>query len=89
LLRAADTTEEVVLPVRMVSVRVTTGSGNPRVEEEPGGSYLVYVSASPERGKANAELLKAISRHLGVPKGSISIVRGRTSREKMLRIDSD
>jgi uncharacterized protein len=75
--------------MRMVSVRVCTGSSKPRVEEEPDGSYRVYVSASPERGKANAELLKAISLYLGVAKGNVSIVRGQTSREKLLKIDSD
>lgn len=72
----------------MVRVRVCTGSSKTRVEEEPDGSYRVYVSASPEKGKANAELLKAISRYLGVAKGSISIVKGQTSREKLLKIDS-
>ena len=75
--------------MRMVSVRVCTGSSKPRVEEEPDGSYRVYVAASPERGKANAELLKAISLYLGVAKGNVSIVRGQTSREKLLKIDSD
>jgi len=75
--------------VRMVSVKVCTGSSKPRVEEEPDGSYRVYVAASPERGKANVELLKVIARYLGVAKSSISIVRGQTSREKLLKIDSD
>jgi len=59
------------------------------VEETPDGLYRVYVSAAPRKGKANAQLLKAMSRHLGVTKGSITIKKGLTSREKVLRIEED
>lgn len=31
-------------------------------------------------------MLKALSKHLGVPRSSISIVRGHTSREKLVRV---
>lgn len=67
-------------------MRVVTGSPRPRVEEASEGSFRVYVSAAPEKGRANAQMLKALSKHLGVPRSSISIVRGHTSREKLVRV---
>jgi uncharacterized protein YggU (UPF0235/DUF167 family) len=69
-------------------VRVYPGASRTRVENAPDGSYRVYVSAAPRKGKANAEMLKAMSGHLGVSKGSITIKKGITSREKVLRIDA-
>lgn len=74
---------------RTLRVRVYPGASNPRVEEEPDGLFRVYVSAAPRRGKANAELLKAISRHMGIAKSSITIEKGLKSREKVLRIEFD
>jgi uncharacterized protein YggU (UPF0235/DUF167 family) len=46
----------------------------------------VYVSAAPEKGRANSEVIKALSRHLGVNRASLEITRGETSREKLVRI---
>jgi uncharacterized protein len=57
------------------------------VEESPDGVLHVYVSAAPRGGKANAELLKAVSKHIGIAKSSISIRRGQSSREKLLKIE--
>jgi hypothetical protein len=71
---------------RSIKVRVVTGSSKPRVEEASRSSFRVYVSAAPEKGRANAQMLKALSKHMGVPRSSISIVRGHSSREKLVRL---
>ena len=73
---------------RTIRVRVVTGASNPRVEETAGGGFRVCVSASPEKGKANAQVIKALAKHLGVPKTGIELVRGHTSRDKLFRIDA-
>lgn len=73
---------------RTVSVRVTPGSSKPRVEERSDGTFRVYVSASPDKGKANSEMLRSIAKHLGVPGSAITIIRGHASRVKLLRIDA-
>jgi len=65
---------------------VTTRSSRPRVEEADDGGYRVYVSSAPEKGKANAQVLKALARHLGVPRSSLEITGGQTSREKIIRL---
>lgn len=67
-------------------MKVYTKASRPRVTEEEDGSYRVYVSAAPEKGKANDEVLKALSRHLGLGKTALEIVRGQTARDKLIRL---
>ena len=47
----------------------------------------IYVTAPPEGGKANKAAIVLLADHLGVPPSSIAIVRGETSRDKVLAID--
>ncbi len=47
----------------------------------------VKISAPPIRGKANRELVTFLSRLLGVGKGSVNIIKGHTTRNKVVAID--
>ena len=47
----------------------------------------VKVAAPPVKGKANKELIAFLSKALGVSKGSITLVKGQTSRNKVIAID--
>jgi uncharacterized protein YggU (UPF0235/DUF167 family) len=69
-----------------VQVTVKPGSSKgPLVVEEPDG-LIVYLHAKAIDGAANKELLKTLAAHFSVPKTSISIVRGATSRIKMVEV---
>lgn len=77
-----------------LSVRLTPGGGRDAIdgwERGPGGEILVKarVSAPPEGGKANKSLIALLAKALRVPKTSIEIVSGETSRNKNLRIAAD
>jgi uncharacterized protein (TIGR00251 family) len=50
------------------------------------GTLEVAVAAPPVDGEANAELIRTLVRELGLKKSSIQIVKGETSREKLLKI---
>lgn len=50
------------------------------------GGLVVHVTASPEKGKANAAALKLVAEHLGLPVSSLHIVRGATARKKTVAI---
>jgi uncharacterized protein (TIGR00251 family) len=50
-------------------------------------SYKVRVLAPPSRGKANREVIKIIADHFGLPVSCVHIVRGNTSRDKVVAID--
>lgn len=52
-----------------------------------GKSYLkARVRAVPENGKANKSLEKLIARHFKVPKSSVQVTAGATSRLKTLTV---
>ncbi|MDX9703514.1 MAG: DUF167 domain-containing protein [Candidatus Auribacterota bacterium] len=48
------------------------------------GQLKVKLTAPPVSGKANCALVALLAKKLGVPKNSISIVRGETSSHKQL-----
>jgi uncharacterized protein len=72
--------------VRRVAVTVHPRSTARRVEERDGVLHA-WVTKAPAGGQANAELLRLMARHLGVPLGSLRIAAGASSRRKLLEID--
>lgn len=77
-----------------LSVRLTPNGGRDAIdgwERTPDGALSVKarVSVPPEGGKANKALIALLSKALRVPKTSVEIVSGETSRTKNLRIDID
>jgi uncharacterized protein YggU (UPF0235/DUF167 family) len=52
-----------------------------------GRQLAVRVTAAAEGGKANEAVVRLLSRQLGIPKSAIRIVRGQTSRHKLLALD--
>lgn len=67
-------------------LRVTPGARTESVTIE-GGRALVKVRARPTDGAANAAVEKLVARALGLPTSRCRIVRGATSREKVLSVD--
>jgi uncharacterized protein (TIGR00251 family) len=49
----------------------------------------VRVMAPPVEGKANDALLRFLSKELGISPSSIEIIKGRHTREKILRISEN
>lgn len=72
----------------MIRVRVTTKASRNCVNIE-GDLYRVFVTAAPEKGKANDAVLKLLSKTLDVPKSRLKIVKGETSRDKLIQITRD
>ena len=70
-----------------VTVKVTPGSSQSRVSGTMAdGTLKVKVTAPPERGKANAELVSLLARHFGVRERDIEILSGHSSPLKKIRI---
>lgn len=46
----------------------------------------IRIKAVPEKGKANAELIKFLSKELNVPRDKISIISGKTEQLKLVKI---
>lgn len=75
-------------------MRLTPNAGRDEIaglgEDADGNTHLkARVTAIPEKGKANKALTALLSKRLRVPKGSIFIVSGETSRVKTVEIKGD
>ena len=70
-----------------IAVHVTPRSGRDEVVGWRGTELAVRVTVPPESGKANAAVCVVVAKAMGVPKSSVSISRGGTSRHKVLEID--
>jgi uncharacterized protein (TIGR00251 family) len=46
----------------------------------------IGIIAEPEKGKANKELIKKISKYFDVPKSNVRIVSGEKSRKKLVEV---
>jgi hypothetical protein len=68
-----------------LEVRVTPGA---RVEtlEIAKGKLVAKVRAKPKGGEANAAVLKLLAGALGLAASRLRVVRGATSREKLVQI---
>ena len=58
----------------------------PLVEVTGDGSLIVYIREIAADGKANEALIKLLVKHFDVPKTHITILRGHTSRNKIIEI---
>lgn len=69
-----------------LAVRVTPGARAEGVAIE-GGRVLVKVRAKPQDGAANAAVIKLVAQALGIPPSRCRLLRGATSREKLLQVE--
>ena len=70
-----------------ISVRVHPNAARNEVTGVTDGVYQVRVSAPPVKGKANKELIAFLSRLSGVSKSQIAIIKGHTTRNKLIAVD--
>ena len=72
----------------LLEIRVTpNASKNELIKTETG--YKARIQSAPVDGKANDALIALLSKELGVPKGDIEIVRGKTSKNKLVSIKTE
>lgn len=69
-----------------LAVKVTPGSRSEALEIVE-GKLLARIRAQPEDGKANAALIELIAHVLVLAPSRVRLLRGATSREKMLQIE--
>ncbi len=77
-----------------LAVRLTPKASADRIQglaEDAGGGTVVKaaVTAPPEKGKANAALIKLLAKACSLPKTSLTVISGATDRHKVLHIDGD
>ena len=70
------------------TLSVDASPGAPKTEivgvNEWRGALQIRIAAEPREGAANEELMRFVAEKLGVPKGTITILKGQRSTHKVL-----
>ena len=68
------------------NIRVTPHAKQNKVVEKD-GVLRVYTTVAPENGRANGAVIELLAKYFDVPKSRIKIIRGETSRDKVVTVD--
>ena len=69
-----------------LTVKVVPGASRNEITGFTDDVLHVKVAAAPEKGKANRELVAFLSGKLGLRKSAVTVLKGATSRTKILEI---
>ena len=70
-----------------LAVRLTPRSGRDALNGLRDGVLQARVRAAPVDGRANDALCRMLAKALGVPPSRVTVVRGHTARDKLVRVD--
>ena len=70
----------------VLSLRIVPNAKKTEIQGEHGDALKIRIQSPPVDGKANAELIKFLSKKIGVHKSAIHIVSGDTGRDKRVMI---
>jgi uncharacterized protein (TIGR00251 family) len=73
--------------VTRYDVSAKPGSTKGPLVEADGDSLTVYLRERAVDGAANEALIVVLAKHFGVPKSRVSIVRGHSSRHKVIAVE--
>lgn len=73
---------------RILTVKVHPRAKAPGVEATGPDSFSVRVTAVPEKGRANREVVERLAGHLGVAPSRLTLVRGASSSIKQFRLET-
>ena len=83
----ADAIRALIDAEGRLALRVTPGARSQSLEIAE-GRLLAKVRTKPEDGKATIAALELIAEALGVAPSRVTLLRGATSREKMVQVDA-
>lgn len=67
------------------NIRVIPRARKNEISLDENGVLRVHTTAAPSDGDANVAVVKMLAEHFNVPKSSIKIIRGITSRNKVIQ----
>jgi uncharacterized protein (TIGR00251 family) len=74
-------------PSARLRLRVSPGARGTELVGRHGDGWKVRVSAPPEGGRANDAVVDLLADRVGVPRRSVTVVSGHSSREKVVLMD--
>lgn len=81
----------MIMP-KTIAVRLTPKAsanrvGDVRQKANGDEQLMVYVTAPPDDGKANEAMIRLLAKHYGMPPSRLTLLRGHTNRNKLVRIE--
>jgi uncharacterized protein (TIGR00251 family) len=70
----------------LISLQVQPGAARAGIVGLHGDALKVKVAAAPERGRANAAVMRLLADELGVRPSDVEVVSGHSSRRKRVRV---
>jgi uncharacterized protein (TIGR00251 family) len=70
-----------------LAVRLQPRARKDEIVGERDGRIVIRVSAPPVDGKANEALCRLIAKAANVAPSRVAVIRGHTSREKLVRVE--
>lgn len=67
-----------------IKLKISPNSSKNEIIKNEDGTIKVKITAQPIEGKANKALVEFLSKEFKIPKSSIEIVKGDTSKEKTI-----
>lgn len=71
----------------LLKVAARPGASRSAVQGLVGDALKVAIQAPPEKGKANDELVRFLAKALGLRRPQVTLVKGDTSRDKVVRVE--
>ena len=68
----------------IIKVRVIPRARQDKVTVNEDGTVRVHTVAVPADGQANEAIIRMLAKYYDVPKTRIKIIRGQTSRDKLI-----
>jgi len=72
----------------IIEVHVTTNAKKKQITKMSKRHFRVSLISVPDKGKANKELLSLLSEHFNTAKSNISIIKGMSSKNKVIEIST-
>lgn len=73
----------------MVKIKVVPKSTQNKIGEKLGDYTKIYVTAPPEKGKANRMVIDLVAKWFKVSKSNVKIVSGKSSKLKTIKIENN
>ncbi len=72
---------------KRITIKVIPRSSLNSIELLPDGTYKLKITAAPVDGEANKKVIDYLSEQWGVPKSKITMIKGKTSKTKIIDIE--
>ena len=72
---------------KTIAVKLTPKASSDRIGEMRGDALTIYVTAPPDKNKANEAMLKLLAKHLDVAPTRLTLIKGHTNRNKLVEIN--